>query len=135
MKKLATILMLVAAILVGGISMEAKTTKKNSSKSSSSASWNGDIPSAAIILKADNYKSQFKNKGYDTSYWPNKPGVFEMEWCGSSGGPQVNITVYDSTKLKWLYNNIKSYIRNNKSVSNSDVSISGNTIYWFFPYK
>ena len=135
MKKVITICLLVVTLLVGGMTMDAKTTKKKSSKTSSSASWNGDIPSAAIILSADKYKSQFKNKGYDTSFSPSKPGVFEMEWCGTTGGPQINITVYDSAKLKWLYNNIKTYIRNHKSVSKSIVDTDNNTIYWFFPNK
>lgn len=89
MKKIFTICLLIIALLAGGMTMDAKTTKKKSSKSSSSASWNGDIPSAAIILSADEYKSQFKNKGYDTSYWPYKPDVFDMEWVGTSGGPSL----------------------------------------------
>ena len=37
MKKLATILMLVAAILVGGMTADAKTTKKKTAKTSSTA--------------------------------------------------------------------------------------------------
>ena len=66
MKKVITICLLVVTLLVGGMTMDAKTSKKKSSKSSSSATWNGDIPSAAVIVKLfdSNDGSQLVKHGY-----------------------------------------------------------------------
>lgn len=111
--------------------MDAKTTKK-SSKSSSSASWNGDIPSAALILN-NGPESQFLNHGYyynDSGY--TKPGVCEFHHMGTSGGWVIDIEIPNSSKRTWLYNNIKNYIRNSKDkdIKKSTVKMYSTGIGW-----
>ena len=132
MKKLLTICLLVVTLLVGGMTVDAKTTKKKSSKSSSSASWNDDIPSATLIIN-NGPESQFLNHGYyydDSGY--TKPGVCEFHHMGTSGGWVISIEIPNSSKRSWLYNNIKSYIRNSKDkgIRKSKVTLDSTGIIW-----
>lgn len=133
MKKIATILMLITAILVGGMTLDAKTIKKKSSKSSTTATWNGDIPSAGIIIAWRNYESQLINHGYRADgSGCTKPGVCSFEHMGTSGGWVIDIEIPDSNKRTWLYNNIKSYIRNSKDkdIRKSTVRMYSTGIGW-----
>ena len=139
MKKLATILMLVAAILAGGMTMDAKTTKKLSSKSSSSATWNGDIPSAAIIIKLFDSSdgSQLVKHGYKFTE-ESESDLIDMTWTKSgvckfnythgmeAGDDVLKIEVYDSSKRTKLYNELKKYLSKKKGYI---VWQSGNEIY------
>ena len=133
MKKVITICLLVVTLLVGGMTMDAKTSKKKSSKSSSSATWNGDIPSAAIIVNPHKYDSQLINHGYRDDYTGFiKSGVCEFHHMGTSGGWVIDIEIPDSSKRNWLYNNIKSYIRNSKdkTIRKSKVRLYDTGIGW-----
>lgn len=132
MKKAITICLLVVTLLAGGMTMDAKTTKKKSSKSSASASWNGDVPSAALIFNLGP-ESEFTSHGY---YWDDggykKPGVCEFHRMGTSGGWVIDIEIPDSSKRTWLYNNIKSFIKNSKSkyIRKSQVTLYKTGLSW-----
>lgn len=131
--------MLVVVILVGGMTMDAKTTKKKSSKSSSSATLNGgDIPSAVVIVKLydSNNGTQLKKCGYkeidnsgddfeDISWI--KSGVCKINYTHGSeaGDDALTIEVYDSSKRTNLYNELKKYLSKKKGYS---VYQSGNQI-------
>ena len=137
MKKLATILMLIAAIIAGGATIEAKTTKKGKAKTSHSASssmWHGNIPTAARLYKffeGDTYDSQFSHRDYyseDGMTYNN--GVCEIEYWGSRVGAEVSVTVYDAASRNWLYNDIKNYIKKKNLSRYHDVTMEGNTIHW-----
>ena len=120
MKKAITILMLIAAIMVGTATAEAKTTKK--SKSSSSSSWNGDIPSASLIYKlyVSNNGSELKKHGYKEINESDPFGcpvyltwvksgvckIFYEHGC-EAGDDDMRIEVYDSSKCTKLYNDLK----------------------------
>lgn len=139
MKRITAIIMLMAVILIGGMTIDAKTTKKNSSKSSSSATWNGDIPSPSIIVKLfdTNNGSQLEKHGYrftdnssddmiDLSW--TKSGVCKFNYTHGSeaGDDALEIDVYDSAKRNKLYKDLKKYLSNKKGYS---VFQSGNQIY------
>ena len=132
MKKVITILMLAMAVILGGATMDAKSTsKKSSSKSSSSSSWNGDIPSASFIMKMGSWSSstdsQFKKHGYQKTAseknddyrevtW-TKPGVCKVNYFDSSvdaADTSWNIEVYDSSKCTKLYNDLKRVFKSQK---------------------
>lgn len=143
MKKQATILMLVDAILVGGMTMEAKTTgKKGKTRSaqSSSAQWNGDIPSAKIIeqffmtgsdAQTSKYRSQFINHGYHFKDYEDiaiKEGVYKIETQRYAQTIDVNIKISDSTQRQWLYNDMQALVKSKGKRSGLFVSMDGNEI-------
>ena len=132
MKKVITICLLVVSLLVGGMTLDAKTTKKKSTKTkttqTSSAQWNGDIPSAKIIeqffmgglseAQKSKYKNQFINHGYHFEDYDDiaiKDGVCEIETQRSAQSIEIYIEVYDSELRNWLYNNIRSFKKSQKS--------------------
>ena len=145
MRKIATILMLVAAILVGGMTMDAKTTKKKpkakTAQTTSAEQWNGDIPPASFLAdtfffgyKFPDNNSIFKKHGYTliekfgSVEAASKEGVCEMEVENSAKTIELNIIVYDSSERDWLYNNISSYIKSKGKNSCLFVSKDGNEI-------
>lgn len=148
MKKIATILMLLAAFLVGGMTMDAKTTKKKSTKTkttlTSSAQWNGDIPSASVIAQffmgslsetqKSKYKKQFINHGYyfeDYDSIAINEDVCEIKVSYAAQSIEIYITVYDSSERDWLYNNILSFKKSQKSNGRFyGVYLNGDTIYF-----
>ena len=149
MKKIATILMLVVAVLVGGTTLDAKTTKKKGkskttqTSSAPSAQWNGDIPSAKIIeqffmgslseAQKSKYKNQFINHGYHFEDYDDiaiKEGVCEIE-VSYSQSIEIYIKVYDPELRNWLYNNIRSFKKSQKSTGRYyGVYLDGDTIYF-----
>ena len=133
MKKVITTCLLVVTLLVGGLTLEAKTTKKKGkskttqTSSAPSAQWNGDIPSAKIIeqffmgslseAQKSKYKNQFINHGYHFEDYDDiaiKEGVCEIE-VSYSQSIEIFIEVYDSELRNWLYNNIRSFKKSQKS--------------------
>ena len=143
MKILATILMLVVAIIFGGMTADAKTTKKKTkgrTTQTTSSNWNGGMPSGAYLFKLiDNggLDSALRSKGYRNcnSEWGNgliKDGVCMIDYWWGTGGAEWIITVYDTSKLNWLYNGLKQAVAKNKHY---DVTKSGNVISVSFdPY-
>lgn len=144
MKKIATILMLVAALLIGGISTDAKTTKKKKkakAKTTASITWNGDIPSAEIVYSLDptvsKYDSQFRNHGYSISSlipadktW-EKPGVCKIWIACGSGGCGVEIEINNATQRNKLYNDLKQIFKSKGPYNikgKYPVEMNGNTI-------
>ena len=134
MKKLATILILAVVILIGGATADSKTTKKKSkartTQSYSNAMWNGDLPTAKNILNGHaGLTSEFAKKGYREFVGEFegviKDGVCSVEYAGGSGGWTYIITVFDTSKLNWLYNDIKKYTAKDKKWY---VSKDGNVI-------
>ena len=140
MKRVITICLLVVSIFVGGMTVDAKTTKKKgkaktSQSSSASKYWNGDMPTAKLVLTYrggwgnDNYG--FANKGYRLTdgevgeAWI-KDGVCKIEQWGGSGGGETTVIVYDSAKRNKLYNDIKRAIANARS--GEELRMKGNTI-------
>lgn len=144
MKKVITICLLVVTLLAGGMSMDAKTTKKTSKAkttrtSSSSKYWDGDMPTATLALafvgpankNSDSYG--FAQKGYRVTEgevcdaWI-KDGVCKIENWGGSGGGETTVTVYDTSKLNQLYNAIKTAAQKR----GLEVNKNGNSIFIFF---
>lgn len=136
MKKIVTILMLVAVVLVGGMTMDAKTTKKKkkarTTQTSSSALWNGDLPTAKNLLEnMESLSPEFAKKGYRVledrhMFWSIiKDGICSIEWMQGVYYGDLIITVYDTSKLNWLYEDLKKAIIKNKGYS---VSKEGNVI-------
>lgn len=137
MKKIITICFLVVTLLAGGMTMDAKTTKKKSSKArtsqTSSSNWNGSMPSGAYLFQlitSGNWQSTLRSKGFRdcNSEYGNgltKDGVFMIDHWGGSRGAEWIITVYDTSKLDWLYNGLRQAASKN---SYYDVSKSGNVI-------
>lgn len=140
MKKIVTILMLVAVLFATGASVDAKTTKKKakartSQTSSGSKYWNGDMPTAKLVLDFSGIGGEdtygFAQKGYriidgevDPAWF--KDGVCKIENWGGSGGGETTISVYNSSKLNQLYNDIK------KAAKGYEVTKKGNTITIFW---
>lgn len=134
MKKLATILMLIAIILVGGATVDAKTTKKKkkarTTNTSSSNLWNGDMPTGNNILKNGSWLSPvFAQKGFrevkGVDPTIKKDGVCSIEYCGGMGAEGWTITVFDTSKLNWLYQDLKKATAHDKLYS---VKLNGNII-------
>ena len=136
MKRIFTILMLVAAVLVGGTTVDAKTTKKKAkaktTQTSSSALWNGDMPTAKNLLEnMESLSPEFAKKGYRVleeghmSWSIIKNGICSIEWMQGMSYGDLIITVFDTSKLNWLYEDLKKAIRKNKGYS---VSKEGNVI-------
>ena len=115
MKKIATIIMLVAALLCGTDAVDAKTTKRASkaqtSQTSSNDMWNGDIPTGKnICTLTDKSERSYYKKGYREGEWPiwlKKNGVCSIEIWGGRGGRGLTIKVYNASKLNWLYQDLK----------------------------
>ena len=145
MRKIATILMLVAVFLIGVTVVDAKTTKKKSkarTTRSVSAQWNEDIPSASIIeqffmsglseAQKSKYRSQFIDHGYHFEDYESiaiKEGVCEIEFAPAAQTMEIYIVVYDSELRNWLYNDIRSLIKSKKSNSRFyNTYVNGNTI-------
>ena len=113
MKKLATILMLAVVLLIGGATVDAKTTKKKatarSTQSTSNDMWNGDIPTGKNLCSNGGWSERgYYKKGYRDmdSLGVIKKGVCSVEaWAG--GGSGLVITVYNSAKLNWLYQDLQ----------------------------
>ena len=138
MKKLATILMLVAVLFVGGATIDAKTTKKKAkartTQTSSDGMWNGDIPTGKNLCTEDwsNWSGHgYYKKGYKKWTVAEEPGVKKDGVCsitpwreGVWGG--LNVTVYDTNKLNWLYNDLLK--ANSKYKTYSGITKNGNCI-------
>ena len=132
MKKLATILMLVAVLFIGGSTVDAKTTKKKAkartTQTSSSALWNGDIPSALFIYSL-NYDTserdlkEFRKHGYKeddccagtTCSWEKSnvctvytDAIYAEDW--KDDGVITTIWIKDSSSRNKLYNDLKKLI-------------------------
>ena len=147
MKKLLTIFMLAVALIAIAPTADAKTKKKT--KSTSSASWNGDIPSASLILKmrgsakgiSENIVSQLKQHGYKITSEDRGDFWYEAKWTKSgvcsiryfdgveAADSSWEIEVYNSSACTKLYNDLKSKLRTDK---NWDVSKEGDTISIFY---
>ena len=134
MKKVITICLLVVTLFVGSMTMDAKTTKKKSTRGkttqTSSAQWNGDIPSAKIIeqffmgglseAQKSKYRGQFINHGYHFEDYDDiaiKDNVCEIETQRSAQSIEIYIVVYDSELRNWLYNDILNFKKSQKSNS------------------
>lgn len=148
MKKIITIFMMTMAIILGGVTMDAKSSSKKSfSKSSPSASWNGDIPSASFIVDMGNWNSsidsQFKKHGYQKTDSKNdefgrevtwtKPGVCKIHYFDSNvdaADTGWSIEVYDSSKRTKLYNDLKQYFKSQK-YWNVDKEGNKISVYYF----
>lgn len=144
MRKFITLCLLVVTLLVGVITVDAKTTKKKAKAkttqtTSGSKYWNGDMPTAILALNFIGPASEFgdsygfSKKGYritegEVSDAWIKDGVCKIENWGGSGGGQTTITVYDSAKLNQLYNNIKMAAQKR----GLEVNKRGNSIFIFF---
>ena len=150
MKKVITICLLVVTLLVGGMTVEAKTTKKKGRTRTTqtySSQWNGDIPPASFLANTfffgsdhPNNKNILKDHGYtpvtrefrDDCYV--KEGVCEIEVAYSAQSMEIFIVVYDSEQRNWLYNNILSFKKSQKSNSPFfGTWVDGTTI--FFGYS
>lgn len=69
MKNVIAICLLLASIFVGGMTMDAKTTKKKkkarTTQTSSNALWNGDMPTASLIVNnMGKWDEEFPKMGY-----------------------------------------------------------------------
>lgn len=146
MKKAITICLLVITLLAGGMTMDAKTTKKKGkakarTTQTTSSKWNGDIPSASFLADTfffgydhPNNGSTFKSHGYTireeygSVEAARKEGVCEMEVENYAKTIQLEIKVYDSADGDWLYNNICNYIKSKGKRSGLIVSKEGNEI-------
>ena len=151
MKKVITICLLVGTLFMGAMTIDAKTTKKKvkarTSQNTSSAQWNGDIPSARIIeqffmgglstAQQSQIKSQFINHGYRFEDYDDiaiKEDVCEIETEHAAQSIEIYIKVYDSEQRNWLYNNLLSFKKSQKSNSRFyGVYMDGNKI--FFGYS
>ena len=137
MKKIVTILMLLTALLIGGMTADAKTSKKKakaktSQSSSTSKYWNGDMPTAKNLLEnMESLSPEFAKKGYRVlddrpMFWSIiKDGICSIEWMQGMSYGDLIITVFDTSKLNWLYEDLKKAIKKNKGYS---VSKEGNVI-------
>ena len=110
MKKLATIFMLAVVILIGGATADSKTTKKKSkartTQSSSNAMWNGDLPTGKNLCNRSNFPDEYYKKGYVDENWAvEKNGVCSIEPLHDGSG--ITITVYNPSKLNWLYQDLQ----------------------------
>ena len=142
MKKIIPICLLVISLFVGGITIDAKTTKKKkkvrTTQTSSSALWNGDMPTGNNILKNGSWLSPvFAQKGFREvkgGDFPaiKKDGVCCIEYCGGMGAEQWTITVFDTSKLNWLYQDLKKATSHDKLYS---VKINSNIIEVIHDYN
>ena len=128
MKKLIYIVMLIMAVLASGVSVDAKTAPKKKVKTTvaapSSALWNGDIPSAAVLYSwwaktepkytNDFIQRNYKNWDEGTVHFWEKPEVCKMSYSCGSDQCHLFITVYDQEKKDWLYNDLKKFISGRK---------------------
>lgn len=142
MKKVITLCFLIAVLLAGGMTMEAKSTKKKSKGRSSqtSAQWNGDIPSGTILYntffngKASSYKSHFIDHGYTVNeeYGSiesiSKDGVCEMIIDVAAQQRELTIVVDDSSRRQWLYNSLSQLVKSLGKRSGYWVYMEGNEI-------
>ena len=131
MKRIFTILMLVVVVLVGGMTVDAKTTKKKgkarTTQTSSSALWNGDIPSALFIYTlncgySERHFKEFRKHGYKL----DNSGIYDSFWVKSNictvyidasytedpeiNGTDIVIWIKDSSSRNKLYNDLKKLI-------------------------
>ena len=136
MKRLVTILMLMAAIIFGCMEADAKTTKnkaKAKTSQTTSSNWNGSMPSGAYLfrlIRNGELASALRSKGYRdcNSEWGHgliKDGVCMIDYWWGTGGAEWIITVYDNSKLNWLYNGLKQAVAKDKYY---DVTKSGSVI-------
>ena len=146
MKKIITICLLVVTLLLGGMTMEAKTTKKKAkakTASTSSAKWNGDIPPASFIANTFFFGSRFPNnenilknhgytmvKEYGGIVNASKEGVCEIGFQSWAHSMEVSITVYNTTQREWLYNSIRSFLKSEGRHSGYEAVLDGNSIYF-----
>ena len=144
MKKVITICLLIVTLLAGGMTMEAKTTKKKGktrTTQTSSAQWNGDIPSAKIIeqffmgglseAQKSKYRNQFINHGYHLEDYDDiaiKEGVCEIETQRSAQTIDIYIKIYDTSKRQWLYKDMQNLVKSHGKYSGLFVSLEGNHI-------
>lgn len=149
MKHIAAIVMLIAAIMVGATSVDAKTTKRStkatSSQSSSSSQWRGDIPTASLLFNilTENADRQFRSHGYSITVanvdWIDvtweKPGVCKINYFHGveAGDEGMTIDVYDSAQCTRLYEDLKQY-KVKKNMKYWDLSRRDNTIYLSLDY-
>ena len=144
MKKLLTILMLVAVLFVGGATVDAKTTKKKAkartTQTSSSALWNGDIPSALFIYSLNDghperNETEFKKHGYKDDC-AGRTCLFEKsnicKVFSDADGAEVwqdngvctTIWIKDSSSRNKLYNDLKKLIAQKGTGKICSVSLS-----------
>lgn len=128
MKKTLTLITLIVVILLGGASLEAKTTKKKSkarTSQTSSSNWHGSIPTGAYafkLIKNHNMRSALESKGYrkgqgETDFALIKDGVCIYEDWLASGGISYWFVVYDPASATRLYNELKKAIGKNTKYS------------------
>lgn len=101
MKKLATLLMLAAIILVGGMSMEAKTTKKKTSKTSTTKKTSKPSGALALVNLSNGGKLYLMNNGkvkVTPASWDSdgkyveSNGAYIMNWgTGSYGDNKISV--------------------------------------------
>ena len=148
MKKLVSVCLLVVTLLVGGMTVDAKTTKKKkkarTTQTSSSAFWNGDIPSALFIytLHDDNseiYFKELRKHGYKLD--SDKSGAHETFWKKSNictvysdvldcDGIHIDTVIWikDSSSRNKLYNDLKKLIAQKGTSNTCSVSLSDGEI-------
>ena len=144
MKKVIAICLLVATLLAGSISLDAKTTKKKGktrTTQTASAQWNGDIPSAKIIeqffmgglseAQKSKYKDQFINHGYHFEDYDEiaiKEDVCEIETQRSAQTIDLFIKIYDSAQRQWLYKDLQNFVKSQGKRTGFFVFMEGNHI-------
>lgn len=89
------------------------------------------MPTAKNILENGSWLSPvFTKKGYREFMGEDFPGirkdgVCSIEYCSGMGAQSWTITVYDTSKLNWLYEDLKKVAAKNKKYS---VRKNGNVI-------
>lgn len=124
MKKTITLIMLVAAILIGGASVDAKTTKKKS-KAKTTTSKKSSKPAGAIALVnlSNGGKLYLMNNGNvkvspaswdQDGYYVKSNGAYIMNWgSGTYGDNKISVvygnTMYDVIVTDYDNNEFWSY--------------------------
>lgn len=127
MKKIATILILASVLLIGGVTLDAKTTKKSKAKTrtsqSSSSQWNNGVPLPSYLCSHWLYSddditlpeilvSDLKKHGYkgNSDDWVNlkmtKSGVctIKYEEHYDTQMQELIITIENKATRQWFFN-------------------------------
>ena len=101
--------------------------------------WYGDMPTALNILEEHiDLSDQYYKKGYRevgageaTDWTLSKDGVCTIEYSAGMGAESWTITVFDTSKLNWLYQDLKKATAHDKLY---EVNLDSNIIAFYHDY-